>query len=163
MKFLLFFIVIPLIELYVLIQVGAAWGALNVVLWTIVAAILGLALMRQQGLATMQEAQLAMVKGEPLQATLMNGVFVFLGGLLLFLPGLISDVIGLILLVPFIRSAMISQALKGIRQRGQFRQANQDIDGDWEQKPPSSPKVIEGEVMSDKTSSANVQDDQRKP
>ncbi len=152
MKFLLFFIVIPLIELYVLIQVGSAWGALNVVLWTIVGAILGLVLMRQQGLATMQEAQLAMVKGEPMQGALMNGVFVFLGGLLLFLPGLISDVIGLILLVPFIRNAMISQAVKGMSQRGHYRQQNGQsnvYDGDWQEKQPESPKVLEGEVVSD--------------
>ncbi|WP_130536757.1 FxsA family protein [Thiomicrorhabdus indica] len=151
MKFLLFFIVIPLIELYVLIQVGSEWGALNVVLWTVVGAILGLVLMRQQGLATMQEAQLAMVKGEPVQGALMNGVFVFLGGLLLFLPGLISDVIGLILLVPFIRSAMISQAVKGMNQRGKNRahrgQSNV-YDGDWQEKQPESPKVLEGEVVS---------------
>lgn len=153
MKILLFFVVIPLIELYVMILVGGEVGALAVVLWTVLGALLGLAMMRNQGLATMQSAQVSMTKGESLDGALMQGVFVFLGGLLLFLPGLISDFIGILLLVPFIRNAMIAQALKGMKQRGQFRssysQANV-YEGDYQEKSPEAPKVIEGEVISKK-------------
>ena len=150
MKLLLFFVVIPLIELYVLIQVGSEVGALSVVLWTVLGALLGLALMRNQGLATMQEAQISMAKGEPLEGALMQGVFVFLGGLLLFLPGLISDAIGILLLIPFIRNALIKQALKGISQRrGTSGMHRENVyEGDWQEKAPEAPKVLEGEVIS---------------
>lgn len=150
MKLLVFFVIIPLIELYVLIQVGAQIGALTVVLWTVFGALLGLALMRNQGLATMQEAQISMTKGEPLEGALMQGVFVFLGGLLLFLPGLISDAIGILLFIPFIRNAMIKQALKGISQRrGSGGMHRENVyEGDWQEKPTESPKVLEGEVIS---------------
>lgn len=152
MKLLVFFVIIPLIELYVLIQVGSEVGALSVVLWTVLGAILGVLLMRQQGLATMQNAQQAMSSGESMQETMMQDVFIFLGGLLLFLPGLISDAIGLILLIPFIRNAMIRKALQGFAQKAHFksRYSQQNVyEGDFQEKAPESPKVLEGEVLKD--------------
>jgi len=154
--FFLLFLLIPLIELYVLIQVGGVIGALPTVLLTITTAIVGVALMRSQGLATMQNAQLAMASGKAPQQELMEGVFIFLGGVLLFVPGLISDSIGLLFLIPWIRQPLIRQALKGTQMRGHYRHQGSQGDyyeGEWSEAQPKKPhsldqkEVIEGEVL----------------
>ncbi|MDA3807010.1 MAG: FxsA family protein, partial [Thiomicrorhabdus sp.] len=110
--FLLLFI-IPLIELYFLIQVGEEIGALPTILLTIFTAMAGIALMRMQGLAIMQKAQISMASGQPPQMEVMEGVFIFLGGIFLFLPGLITDGIGFLFLMPFVRHFLIKLSVNG--------------------------------------------------
>lgn len=160
--FLLLFLLVPLIELYVLIQVGGVIGALPTVLLTVATAIGGVWLMRSQGLATMQNAQTAMASGEAPQMALMEGVFIFLGGVLLFVPGLISDALGLLFLIPAVRRGLIRQSLKGYEMRGHYRYRNSQGDtfeGEWREadtKPPKSLRhndhsVIEGEVDEDRS------------
>jgi len=153
--FFLLFLLIPLIELYVLIQVGSVIGALPTILLTVTTAIVGVALMRSQGVATMQNAQASMAVGEVPQLALMEGVFIFLGGVLLFIPGLISDAIGLLFLIPFVRRGLIRQSLKGYQAKGHFRYQNSQGDyfeGEWSESNPKPHEklqhhsVIEGEV-----------------
>ena len=154
--FFLLFLLIPLVELYVLIQVGGVIGALPTVLLTITTAIVGVVLMRTQGLATMQRAQVAMNSGTPPQMELMEGVFIFLGGVFLFVPGLISDALGLLFLIPFVRQFLIKQSLKGTAMRGRYQYQNTQGDyyeGEWTEAQPKQPRsldiqeVIEGEVV----------------
>ncbi|HHS99524.1 MAG TPA: FxsA family protein, partial [Thiomicrospira sp.] len=115
--FLLLFVV-PLIELYFLIQLGDVIGALPTVLLTIFTAILGVILMRSQGLATLQNAQIEMAAGKSPQTSMLEGVFIFLGGMFLFFPGLISDTIGFLFLIPFVRRFLIKHSLKGFQSQG---------------------------------------------
>lgn len=146
MKLLVIFILIPLIELYFLIEVGSAVGALSMVLWIVLGALAGILLMRHQGLMTMQQAQVAMAKGESVDTALMEGVFIFLGGLLLFLPGLITDAIGILFLLPFVRQALIRQAVKGMAQRHHSQRGHrgpQVFEGEWQPAETKAPKSIE--------------------
>lgn len=154
--FLLLFVLVPLIELYFLIQLGNVIGALPTILLTISTAFAGIVLMRIQGLSTMQNAQIAMSSGEPPQMALMEGVFIFLGGVLLFFPGLISDALGLVLLIPFIRRFLIKHSLKGSAMRGRFKYQSRQGDyyeGEWTEAEPKQPQslesrdIIEGEVV----------------
>lgn len=154
--FFLLFLLVPLVELYVLIQVGSEIGAMPTVLLTISTAIAGVWLMRSQGVATMQKAQVAMASGQAPQMALMEGVYIFLGGVLLFIPGLISDAMGFLFLIPFVRRAIIKQTLKGYESRGFYRYRDSQGDyyeGEWKEKhlrphdPLEHKKVIEGEVI----------------
>lgn len=146
--FLLLFVV-PLIELYFLIQLGSVIGALPTVLLTIFTAIAGIALMRSQGLATLQNAQLEMAAGKSPQASMFEGVFIFLGGVLLFFPGLISDFMGLLFLLPFVRRFLIKQSMKGMQSQGRFRYQKGDsvYEGEWAEKPQQQPKSLENDVL----------------
>lgn len=141
----LLLLIIPLIELYFLIQVGSWIGALPTVLLTIATAIGGIALMRSQGLATIQKAQMEMASGQSPESSMLEGVFIFLGGVFLFFPGLISDSLGFILLVPFVRTFLVAQYAKGMKTRGHYRYQNgeQVYEGEWEQKRDRAPRVIE--------------------
>jgi UPF0716 protein FxsA len=145
--FFLLLLIIPLVELYFLIQVGGLIGALPTVLLTIFTAIAGLVLMRSQGLATIQRAQQEMSAGQSPESSMFEGVFIFLGGVLLFFPGLISDSLGLLFLVPFVRRFLIVQATKGMATKNYYRyqRGEQVYEGEWEQKPPRDPNVIEHE------------------
>ncbi len=154
--FLLLF-VIPLVELYFLIQVGEEIGALPTVLLTIFTAIAGIALMRMQGLAIMQKAQISMASGQPPATEVMEGVFIFLGGIFLFFPGLITDGIGFLLLMPFVRHFLIKQSVSGMQSRGGFRQKTQQdeyYEGEWSESSTNArtthrikAEIIEGEVV----------------
>lgn len=162
----LLFILVPLIELYVLIEVGGIIGALPTILLTVFTAVAGVALMRQQGVSTMQRAQANMAQGQPPAAEMMEGVLLFLGGLFLLIPGLITDFLGFVLLVPPLRAAM---ARKVIDQRRSHyaRQRGGVYETEWTQKsengseilhvrtlrghrPEQDNDVIDGEVTSEK-------------
>jgi len=136
---------IPLIELYFLIQVGGWIGALPTVLLTIATAVGGVALMRSQGLATIQKAQMEMASGASPQTSMLEGVFIFIGGVFLFFPGLISDSLGFILLIPFVRAFLVTQYAKGMKTRAHYRYQHREqvFEGEWEQKAPKDPSVIE--------------------
>ncbi|GAB6070887.1 FxsA family protein [Thiomicrorhabdus hydrogeniphila] len=145
----LFIFIAPLIELYFLIQLGDVIGALPTVLLTIFTAILGVALMRSQGLAVMQNAQLELSQGHSPQESMLEGVFIFVGGVFLFFPGLITDFIGLLFLVPFIRKFLIRQSTKGMQARGSFRYQQDDsvYEGEWSEKADQPHKQIENEIL----------------
>ncbi|MBD3755979.1 MAG: FxsA family protein [Gammaproteobacteria bacterium] len=154
--FLILFVLIPLAELYVLIQVGGVIGALPTVLLTVFTAIAGFLLMRTQGMSTLQQAQVAMAQGEAPQMAMMEGVFIFLGGVLLLLPGLMTDALGLLFLVPFVRRALIRQTMKGFAVKGHYRYQNSQGDifeGEWREAEPKKPQnlthqqPIEGELL----------------
>lgn len=150
MKFLILFVVIPLLELYVMIAVGTEIGALSVVLWTVLSAILGVAMIRHQGLATMQNAQLQMQSGETPEASVFDGVLMFIGGLMVMLPGLITDFFGLLILIPPVRQFLLEKSLSGIKMRAKYRYQNgsQVYEGEWQESKEKNPAVLEGEVVS---------------
>ncbi|PLA75047.1 FxsA protein [Hydrogenovibrio sp. SC-1] len=130
--FFVLFLVVPLVELYVLIQVGSEIGALPTILLTLFTAALGAGLMRHQGISTLQKAQVNMAQGQVPAVEMFEGVLIFVGGVLLLVPGLITDALGFLLLLPFFRQWL---AIKLIRQRQtQYaRQKGQVYEAEWAQ------------------------------
>lgn len=106
------FIVVPLLELYVLIQVGTGIGGLSTILLCLFTAALGGLLIRWQGLRTLLSAQQELLQGGLPAAHVLHGILLAIAGLLLFLPGLITDTLGFLLLVPFLRDQIILRAMR---------------------------------------------------
>jgi UPF0716 protein FxsA len=102
--FLFLFLLFPLIELAVLIQVGSAIGVIPTLLLVIGTAILGSVLLRVAGLATAWRAREKLARGEMPEEEMFAGLLIAVGGGLLLLPGFISDVFGLLCLIPFTRN-----------------------------------------------------------
>ncbi|MGH2919471.1 MAG: FxsA family protein [Solirubrobacteraceae bacterium] len=96
----LIFIVVPIAELYVLIQVGQAIGALPTIGLLIADSILGAALMRSQGRAAWRRFNVALAEGRVPHREVLDGVLVIFGGALLLTPGFLTDILGLFLLLP---------------------------------------------------------------
>jgi len=96
----LLFIVVPVIEIAVLMQVGELIGIWPTVAIVIISAWLGAKYVRQQGLATMQSVQTKMAQGEMPSNEIVTGFMLLVAGILLVTPGFVTDAIGLSLLVP---------------------------------------------------------------
>jgi UPF0716 protein FxsA len=103
---LLAFIVVPLIELYVIIQVGQAIGLVPTIILLFLDAVLGAALLRSQGRAAWRRFNLALSERRMPHREVFDGVLVILGGALLLTPGFVTDIFGLLLLIPPSRDAI---------------------------------------------------------
>jgi len=104
------FIAVPLLELYVLIEVGSGIGGIATIALCLFTAALGGILIRIQGIRTLLSAQQQMAHEGTLPAThALHGILLVIAGLLLFLPGLITDSLGFLLLIPSIRELLIKR------------------------------------------------------
>ncbi|HEY4096808.1 MAG TPA: FxsA family protein [Baekduia sp.] len=94
------FVVVPILEIYVIIQVGQAIGAWWTIALLIADSIIGTMLMRSQGRAAWRRFQLALAEGRMPAREVVDGVLVIFGGAFLLTPGFCSDVVGALLLLP---------------------------------------------------------------
>ena len=94
------FIVVPIVELAIIIQVGQAIGVLPTIALLVLDSILGAMLMRSQGRAAWRKFNLALSEGRPPAREVLDGVLVIFGGALLLTPGFTTDILGLLLLIP---------------------------------------------------------------
>src|SRR3954451_14003694 len=97
---LLLFIVVPIAELALIIQVGDLIGVWWTIAILIADSILGTVLMRSQGRAAWRRFTVMMQSGLPPAREVLDGVLVIFGGALLLTPGFITDVFGLVFLLP---------------------------------------------------------------
>ena len=103
------FIAVPLLELYVLIEVGSGIGGIATIALCLFTAALGGILIRIQGIRTLLSAQQQMAQGTLPARHALHGILLVIAGLLLFLPGLITDSLGFLLLIPAIRELLIKR------------------------------------------------------
>ena len=113
----LIFIVVPLAELYVIIQVGQAIGLLPTLALLLADAVLGSILLRHQGRAAWIRFNHALAEGRLPQKEVFDGVLIILGGALLITPGFLTDIVGLILLIPPSRAFVRALAARLVRRR----------------------------------------------
>ncbi len=104
---------VPLLELFLLIKVGALIGAIPTIALVVFTAVLGGLLVHHQGLSTLQRAQRQMEAGGLPAVEMLEGVVLLIGGFLLLLPGFLTDLLGLLSLVPPLRRALILRWLGG--------------------------------------------------
>jgi UPF0716 protein FxsA len=131
--FSVLFLVIPFIELWLLIKVGSAIGALATILLLILSGFLGMYLLRRPGLSTLAKLQRDMQAGQRPAKSLLEGMMMLLGGLLFIIPGFFTDIIGLILLLPPTRYLLVKFLLKngaGYQYTSTPRSSSADIEGE---------------------------------
>ena|ERR1044072_8752332 len=117
---LILFIVIPLAELYVIIQVGEAIGILPTLAILIADSILGTILLRSQGRNAWRRFLAAMDESRVPHREVFDGAMVILGGALLLTPGFITDIFGIILLLPPTRAVVWQIAKRSVLARVSF-------------------------------------------
>ncbi len=103
MPFLIAFVVLPIVEMVILIEVGSAIGALSTVGLVLLTAVIGAAMLKQQGAATLLRANQRMESGELPAREVAEGMLLAIGGALLLTPGFVTDAVGFACLVPFTR------------------------------------------------------------
>ena len=117
---ILLFILVPIAEIYVIIQVGQAIGALWTILLLIADSVIGARLLAGQGRSAWGRFQEALAAGRVPHREILDGVMVVAGGTLLLTPGFITDVVGLILLLPPSRALVRRWVVRSIQRRGRF-------------------------------------------
>ena len=149
------FLAVPILEIYLLFQVGGVIGAGWTILIVIGTAILGAYLLRQQGLSTWTRLNEKIAQGQLPPTVLVEGIFLLLAGAFLLTPGFFTDTIGFLFLVPPVRQALAAAVLR----RGVFMAThshttytNQGRQTEYHETrsprshgPDSGPTVIEGE------------------
>jgi UPF0716 protein FxsA len=137
--FLLVFVGAPLVELYLLIEVGSQIGAVPTIALSLFTAALGGWLVRMQGFAVLFRAQSQIGQRELPAFELLEAALLLLVGLSLLLPGFITDAIGFILLIPPLRRALLTRWLKS---RGTLQTVEIREGPEAERRPD---RVIEGD------------------
>ncbi len=104
LKLFLGFTIIPVIEIYFLIKIGALFGAWTTVLIVISTGILGAYLARMQGFRTMFKVRDSLNRGIMPAGELVDALLIVIAGVVLLTPGFLTDIIGFFLLIPATRS-----------------------------------------------------------
>ncbi len=120
----LIFLVVPVIEIYILIQVGQVIGALWTVFFVVLTAVIGVQLLKRQGLSTLSRAQMKMNQGEMPAQELLEGMALMMAGAFLLTPGFFTDAFGFILLIPTTRRLMIRAIFERMKASGRFVSIN---------------------------------------
>ena len=105
-KLFLVFLIVPVIEIYLLIQVGSQIGGVATVALLLLMSLLGAYLMRSQGGRVLARIQEELSQGRLPAAQLLDGALIFIGGVLLTTPGFFTDFIGIFFLVPATRKVI---------------------------------------------------------
>jgi UPF0716 protein FxsA len=102
-KLLLLFVLVPILEIYVLLAVGNTIGLWPTLLMVLATGIAGAQLARNQGMSLLAKIQQELAAGRMPTEELIDGAMVLAGGLLLLTPGFCTDLCGFLLLAPFSR------------------------------------------------------------
>ncbi len=106
LKLFLAFTIIPIIEIYLLIEIGSMFGALTAVALVILTGFLGAFLARMQGLQTLYRIQESLREGRMPSGELLDALLIGIAGLVLLTPGFLTDSAGFLLLIPATRNAI---------------------------------------------------------
>ncbi len=150
-----FFIVMPILELMVLIRVGSYIGVLPTITIVFITAVLGVSLLRREGMSTIAKAQQRLEAGEIPATELVEGALLVVSGAFLLTPGFITDSVGFACLVPPLRQRIAGyltrrMSLKVIDPGAMFGANEQARDQEFRSgfgSPRPDGEIIEGEVI----------------
>lgn len=159
----LLFTLLPALELYLIITIGARIGVLNTVLVIIGTGVLGTALARNEGLMVLEKIRRAVARGEMPQDSIVDGLLILVAGALLVTPGFFTDALGLLALFPLTRPLIRRPILARLRARmvtrrpggapgagyGAGKSSPFDEDRPWPPKARDDAQIPPGEVRID--------------
>ena len=99
-RLFILFTAIPLVELYLLLKLGHIIGIFNTIALVLITGMVGAWMAKSQGLALLRHIQYEMQQGRMPSDSLVEGLLLLVGGVLLLTPGLLTDLAGLLLLFP---------------------------------------------------------------
>jgi UPF0716 protein FxsA len=105
--FLLIFVGLPILEIALFVEVGGAIGLFPTLAIVLVTGVLGVMLVRRQGLRALDRARADMEAGRDPLDPIANGALILVAGILLILPGFFTDTLGLLLMIPPVRRLVI--------------------------------------------------------
>ena len=126
MNSLLFFIIgVPIIEIYLFIEIGTKIGAVLTILLILSTAFIGIIYVRYEGFNTLRSAMGQLIKNEIPLFEIVSGAALVIGAFLLLLPGFLTDAIGLLLIFPITRKMIFKKVSSKYKEKNKF------IDGEY--------------------------------
>ena len=110
--FFLLFIGLPALEIFLMIKIGVAVGALNTVLLIFLTAVIGVYFAKLQGIQTLKSGMINLYQNKLPVYEIISGASIAIAALLLIIPGFFSDLIGFLFLIPFTRKIIFKVAFK---------------------------------------------------
>jgi UPF0716 protein FxsA len=152
------FLLTPVVEIYVIIQVGQAIGAVPTIALLIVESALGAWLVKREGRRAWEALRLAIGSGRAPTGELADAALVLVGGTLLLTPGFVTDIVGFFLILPLTRP--LARRVLGwliarragvvvVRHFGQAPSGQRGPSGGGPQRPAGHGPVVRGEVVDD--------------
>ena len=126
----LLFTMVPLVELYLLIRVGAMIGVEATIAMVVGTGILGAWLARLQGLKVLKQVQASLEAGQVPTDAIVDGVLILVAAAVLLTPGLLTDAVGFVLLIPQGRR-LVRGAVRRVMAKGQPGVDQSVIDVEW--------------------------------
>ena len=111
---LLLFIVMPIVEMWLLITIGSYIGALSTIALVLLTALIGIGLLREQGVSTLWRGREKLQQGKIPAQEMMEGIVLAVSGALLLTPGFVTDTIGFLGLLPFSRIYLVKIILQKV-------------------------------------------------
>ena len=127
---LLFIILIPIIEIYLLIKIGSEIGALTTIILILTTAVVGIYYAKYEGLNTLRSGFTQLSKNETPTYEIMSGAAIALSAMLLIIPGFATDLMGFLLIFPLSRKFIFHNFFNKFKK--QETKINNFIDGDFE-------------------------------
>lgn len=121
-KLLILFVIVPVTELYILIEVGKKIGSLTTIGIIILTGIIGAYLVKGQGFMILKKIQNDLNEGVIPGDSLIQGAIILAGGIFLLTPGFATDIIGFIFLIPVSRRVVKKYLLKWLK--GKIKEGN---------------------------------------
>ena len=106
---LLSIILVPILEIYLFIKIGAQIGALNTILLIFITAVTGIVYARYEGLNTLKSGFSQMIKNEIPAYEMVSGAAIAFGALLLIIPGFATDTLGFLIILPLTRKLIFGK------------------------------------------------------
>ena len=126
MNSLLFFIIgVPIIEIYLFIEIGSKIGAVLTIFLILSTAFIGIIYVRYEGFNTLRSAMGQLIKNEIPLFEIVSGAALVIGAFLLLLPGFLTDAIGLLLIFPITRKMIFKKVSSKYKEKYKF------IDGEY--------------------------------
>lgn len=144
MPVLALFILLPLVEIALFVTIGAWLGVWTTIMIVLATALLGFSVVRRQGFVTMDQMRDAMQSRRDPGRVLADGGLTLFAGILLILPGFLTDSVGLLLLVPWVRQLVTRFAGSRLRMQGVV------MEGSVERpthRPETEPDTIDGDFF----------------
>jgi UPF0716 protein FxsA len=151
-------IIVPILEIGVFIQAGDLVGLWPTIGMVILTAMIGSALLRQQGLSTLARVRESMNAGKFPVNELFGGLCLLLAGAFLLAPGFITDGFGLLLFLPIFRSSLRKHIAARLKARGKSNM-HMHLEPEQKSERSHSPNIIEGEFYEIKTDNDNKNKD----
>ncbi len=148
-RFLLFlFILVPIFEIVVFIQVGDQIGLAATLVIVIITAIIGVNLLKQQGFAVMRDIQNSLNQGKMPALEIASGAQLLFAGGLLLTPGFVTDIIGFLLMIPAMRMLLAKFLINRINlSNAEMNSANFESDFFYQSNSLKKNRIIEGELV----------------